>query len=375
MFDLLLLTAKSLPGAWTAVLKTTPLATAEVASAIESYHHLLKLRLLNETDESVYWRADWLIHKLGTKVHSYFWLDGYSGKDSFSRYWRSEWSSGLNPWRQGLQIPDSDVAIEGNCARVVSQKNKEKSHVVWNPGSEFALCDCNWSRKGHLCKHAIKSTKVCRDRGLAPPSLALFRYYQALANLVHCPPSDTVISDHAMAVAVSVKTQLDAVICTTNCSSSNRPVFQDPQLASKPRESKIDETNTENGVCTSQSKAASGDEVPMNQGSRARKKRKSGNANGNSEDVSTYQDSLARKKRKSGEASDNDEEASTEEDSQVYGRSKSRKDFADNEEFSIDQDSPDHEKKKAGRSFDDEGTSGTPIKQRLKQKAAKQPLD
>jgi len=150
-------------GAWTAVLKTTPLATAEVASAIESYHHLLKLRLLNETDESVYWRADWLIHKLGTKVHSYFWLDGYSGKDSFSRYWRSEWSSGLNPWRQGLQIPDSDVAIEGNCARVVSQKNKEKSHVVRNPGSEFALCDCNWSRKGNLCKHAIKSTKVCRD--------------------------------------------------------------------------------------------------------------------------------------------------------------------------------------------------------------------
>jgi len=201
--------------------------------------------------------------------------------------------------------------------------------------------------------------------GLAPPSLALFRYYQALANLVHCPPSDTVISDHAMAVAVSVKTQLDAVICTTNCSSSNRPVFQDPQLASKPRESEIEEINTENGVCTSQSKAASGDdeEVPINQGSPARKKRKSGNANGNNEDVSTYQDSPARKKRKSGEASDNDEEASTEEDSHVYERSKSGKDFADNEEVSIDQDSPDHEKKKAGRSFDDGGTSATQIKQ------------
>jgi hypothetical protein len=60
-------TAQCLPGAWTTVLKTTPLASAEVASAIESYHHVLKLRLLNEADESIYQRADWLVHMLGTK--------------------------------------------------------------------------------------------------------------------------------------------------------------------------------------------------------------------------------------------------------------------------------------------------------------------
>ncbi|RCV09907.1 hypothetical protein SETIT_2G067700v2 [Setaria italica] len=301
-----------------------------------------------------YFKALWFPRlELGTKVHSYYWLDEYSGKDSFSRYWRSEWSSGPNPWRQGLQIPDSDVVIEGNCARVVSQKDKEKSHVVWNPGSEFALCDCSWSRNGNLCKHAIKSTKVCRDRGLAPPSLALFRYYQALANLVRCPPSDTVISDHAMAVAVSVRTQLDAVICATNGSSSNGPVFRDPQSASKPRESEIEETNTENGVCASQSKATSGDEeVPIDQDSPACQKRKSGNAN----------DSPACKKRKSGEASDNDGEASTEEDSQASESSKSGKAFADDEEVSTDQDSQDREKRKSEAS-DDEGTSATQIVQ------------
>ncbi|CAL5066662.1 unnamed protein product [Urochloa decumbens] len=352
-------------GAWTTVLKSTPLATAEVASSIESYHHLLKLRLLNEADESVYCRADWLVHKLGTKVHSYYWLDEYSGKDSFSRYWRSEWNSGPNPWRQGLQIPDSDVVIEGNCAKVVGQKNKERSYVVWNPGSEFALCDCSWSRKGNLCKHAVKSTKVCRDRGLAPPSLALFRYYQALANLVHCPPSDTVISDHAMAVAVSVRTQLDAVICATNVSSSNRPVFRDPQSASKPRESEVEETNTENGVCASQSKAVSGDdeEVPIEQDGPACKKRNSGNAYGDNEDVSTYQDSPAHKKRKSGEAFNNNEEASTEEDSLTYERSKSGKGFAEDEEVSTDKDSPDCAKRKSGEASGDEGTSGTQIVQ------------
>ena len=55
---------------------------------------------------------------------------------------------------------------------------------------------------------------------LSLPSLALFHYYKALANLVHCPPSDTVISDHAMTLAVSVKTKLDAGLSAANGSSS-----------------------------------------------------------------------------------------------------------------------------------------------------------
>uniref|UniRef100_A0A0A9E773 SWIM-type domain-containing protein n=1 Tax=Arundo donax TaxID=35708 RepID=A0A0A9E773_ARUDO len=328
-------------GAWTTALKATPLATAEVASAIESYHHLLKLRLLNEADESVYRRADWLVHKLGTKVHSYYWLDEYSGKDNFSRYWRSEWRSGPNPWCQGLQIPDSDVSVEGNFARVVCQKNKEKSHVVLNPGSEFALCDCSWSRKGNLCKHSIKSTKVCRDRGLTPPSLALFRYYQALANLVHCPPSDTVVSDHAMAVAVSVRTQLDALLCATNGNSSNRPAFRDSRSASKPREPEIEEANTENGMCASQSQSASGDdeEIPVDQDSVAHKKRKSREVSGEGEDFSTDEGSLSRRKRNSGEASGEYEEVYTHQASLA------------------------HEKTKSGEASDDEETSATQVTQ------------
>ncbi|PWZ41793.1 hypothetical protein Zm00014a_008110 [Zea mays] len=195
--------------AWITVLNTTPLASAQVASAIESYHHLLKLRLLNEADESVYWRADWLVDKLGTKVHSYYWLDEFSGKNSFSRYWRSEWSSGPNPWSQGTQIPDSDVVIEGNHASVVSQTTKEKSHAVLDPCSEFALCDCGWSMEGNLCKYVLKSAK-------------------------------------------------------------------DPQPTSRPRGAGIEEADSENGVCASQSQPGAGDDedqdVPTG------KRRKSGNA-------------------------------------------------------------------------------------------------
>jgi hypothetical protein len=266
-------------------LKGTPLATAEVASAIESYHHLLKVRLLNEADESIYQRADWLVHKLGTKVHSYYWLDGFSGKDTFSRYWRSEWKNGPNQWQQGLQIPDSDIVIEDNCAKVVCQKDKERSHAIVNPGSELSLCDCSWSMKGNLCKHVMKSTKVCRHRGLAPPSLALLLYYQALANVVHCPPSDSVVCDHAVAVAVSVRTQLETLLSATNGCSPNTLAFKDPQPTSEPR--------IENGTCASRSLACSddGNEVPTNEDS--------------------GQDLYVCKKRKSGGASDEDEAATS----------------------------------------------------------------
>ena len=62
---------------------------------MEFYHSQMKLRLLNEKDPGVYQRADSLVDKLGTKVRSYFWLNEYSGKDDFARYWKDEWMSGL----------------------------------------------------------------------------------------------------------------------------------------------------------------------------------------------------------------------------------------------------------------------------------------
>ncbi|XP_072955921.1 uncharacterized protein [Typha angustifolia] len=210
-------------GAWISALKALPFASAEVSAAIESYHHLLKLRLLNENDTSLYQRADWLVDKLGTKVHSYYWLDEYAGKDNFSRYWRDEWKSGLTPWRQGLLIPDLDVALEGKCAKVVCQTNKEKLHTVLNPGSEFAMCDCSWSRMGNICKHVTKLTKVYRDRGLAAHSTSLFDYNQTLRNTLYCSPHDSVIRDHAIGLAVCVRTQLNALPDQNSVSCSSTP--------------------------------------------------------------------------------------------------------------------------------------------------------
>nr|POE55542.1 hypothetical protein CFP56_73799 [Quercus suber] len=107
--------------AWTVALKSLPLASQETCAAMEFYHSQMKLRLLNEKDPGVYQRADWLVDKLDTKLHSYFWLNEYSGKDDFARYWKDEWMSGLTSWRKALKIPDSDVVIQGGCAKVANQ--------------------------------------------------------------------------------------------------------------------------------------------------------------------------------------------------------------------------------------------------------------
>lgn len=83
------------------------------------------------------------------------WLDEYSGKDDFSRYWRDEWVSGSTSWCKALKIPDSDVVIEGRCAKVADQLNHDKAYVVWNPGSQFGICNCSWAEMGNLCEHML----------------------------------------------------------------------------------------------------------------------------------------------------------------------------------------------------------------------------
>ncbi|RYR73495.1 hypothetical protein HN51_022239 [Arachis hypogaea] len=198
-------------GAWINALKTLPLASQESCAAVEFYHNQLKIRLFNEKDNSVFQRADWLVDKLGTKVHSYFWLDEYSGKDDFARYWKNEWISGLTSWRKALKIPDTDVLLEDGCAKVTDQDNPEKAYVVHNPGSMFSVCNCSWAQVGNLCEHVLKVISIYRKRGSIPPSVGFFWYQKALKNMLHCPPYDS-IRDHAVSLAVSVQQQLNTLL-------------------------------------------------------------------------------------------------------------------------------------------------------------------
>ncbi|GAV73702.1 hypothetical protein CFOL_v3_17185 [Cephalotus follicularis] len=199
-------------GSWTTALKTFPLASQETCAAMEFYHRQLKLRLLNEKDVGVYQRTDWLVDTLGTKVHSYFWLDEYTGKDDFSRYWKDEWMSGLTSWRKALKIPDSDVVIEFRGAKVTDQLDRDKVYVVSNPGSQFGICDCSWGEMGYLCEHVIKVMDIFRKKGSTMPSISMLQYKQALLEMLHYPPHDSLIRDHAISLAVFVDKQLNGLL-------------------------------------------------------------------------------------------------------------------------------------------------------------------
>ncbi|KAL2512193.1 zinc ion binding [Abeliophyllum distichum] len=213
-------------GMWATALKTLPLASLETCAAMEFYHNQLRLRLLNEKDQSVYHRADWLVNKLGTQVHSYFWLDEYSGKDNFARYWKDEWMSGLTAWRKSLKIPDSNVVMEGKCAKIINQEDQDTTHLVWNPGSEYAFCDCSWAKMGNLCEHIFKIIKFSRDKGTITPSISMFQYNQALINMLHCTPFDSLIRDHSVSLAVWVQMQLNAQIGPESCQFKVNPMEQ-----------------------------------------------------------------------------------------------------------------------------------------------------
>ncbi|KAI7746540.1 hypothetical protein M8C21_004682 [Ambrosia artemisiifolia] len=197
-------------GSWITALKTLPLASQESSAALEFYHHQLKIRLLNENDSNVYQRADWLINKLDTKIQAYFWLDEYEGKDGFSRYWKDEWASGLTTWRKSRTIPNTDIVTEGERVKVADQDDRGLTHVVWNPGSEYAICSCDWGAKGNLCEHVCKVIQYFREKGLGPPSVSLLQYNQGLINMLKCPPANSFIRDHAVSLAVWVNEQLSA---------------------------------------------------------------------------------------------------------------------------------------------------------------------
>lgn len=179
---------------------------------MEFYHNQLKVRLLNEKNSDVYQRTDWLVDKLNTKVQAYFWLDEYSGKDDFARYRKEEWVSGLTSWRKALEISDSDVVMEDGSAKVTDQLDRDKVYVVWNPGSQFGICECNWAEMGNLCEHMLKVIGVWRKRKSATPSINLLQYQKTLMNMLHCPPHDSLIRDHAVSLAVFVQKQINALV-------------------------------------------------------------------------------------------------------------------------------------------------------------------
>ncbi|KAL3844136.1 hypothetical protein ACJIZ3_001539 [Penstemon smallii] len=185
---------------WVNRVWSLPLAGQESYAAIESYNLRLKSRVLNLPPANTCQRLDFLIHTLTTQFHSFYWFDQYISETGYFDNLRDRLSIN-NPWSQAMHIPDMDVLLDEenlSLAKVVSQVDNTRVYTVWNPGSEFGLCDCSWSVVGNICKHVIKVAIFCRNRQIARPLLSAQVYRQELLNLLQNLPEHPIVLEHAI---------------------------------------------------------------------------------------------------------------------------------------------------------------------------------
>ena len=182
-------------------MKSLPLASQEASGAIEAYHVKLKMKLFDDSHLGALQRVDWLVHKLTTELHSSYWLDRYADEsDSFQNI-KEEYIASTS-WHRALQIPDSAITLDEKdrlFAKVLSQKDGSVTRLVWNPGSEFAFCDCAWSLHGNLCKHVIKVNMICESKQDCQPSMSSRSFKEILMSLWKKPLDDSIGMDQAMA--------------------------------------------------------------------------------------------------------------------------------------------------------------------------------
>ncbi|MBA0708308.1 hypothetical protein Golax_020277 [Gossypium laxum] len=144
---------------WLLTLKSFPLASQAASGAIEAYHVKLKTKLFDDSHLGALLRVDWLVHKLTTELYSTYWLNRYADESNSFQNVKEEYIASKS-WHRALQIPDSVVTLDDKYnvfAKVASLKGSSITHIVWNPGSDFAFCDSAWSMQGNFCKHVINS--------------------------------------------------------------------------------------------------------------------------------------------------------------------------------------------------------------------------
>lgn len=199
---------------WLSTMRALPLASQEASGAIEAYHVKLKAKLFDDSHLGALQRVDWLVHKLTTELHSSYWLDRYADEsDSFQNV-KEEYIASTS-WHRALQIPNSSVTVDDKdhlFARVSSQKDNNVTRIVWNPGSEFAFCDCAWSLQGNLCKHVIKVNMICENREGYQPSMSFRAFKELLTSLWKKPMDDSVGLDLSIAWAHQMLDQIKQLV-------------------------------------------------------------------------------------------------------------------------------------------------------------------
>ncbi|KDO50310.1 hypothetical protein CISIN_1g005059mg [Citrus sinensis] len=139
---------------WLSTMRALPLASQEASGAIEAYHVKLKTKLFDDSHLGALQRVDW----------------------------------------------------------VSSQKDSSLTHLVWNPGSEFAFCDCAWSMQGNICKHVVKVNMICANNEGYQPSMSFQSLREVLMNLWTKPMDDSVELDLSVAWTHNMLDQIKQLV-------------------------------------------------------------------------------------------------------------------------------------------------------------------
>ncbi|KAG6480692.1 hypothetical protein ZIOFF_057277 [Zingiber officinale] len=196
---------------WLGTVKSLPLASQEACGAIEGYHVKLKLKVYDDSHLDALQRVDWLVHKLTTELHSGYWLDLYADESGSFKSVKEDYIYSTS-WQRAMLIPDEAVTFDDKehlFAKVQSKNHSGQVRTIWNPGSEFAHCDCSWSMQGNLCKHIIKVNMLCQHKKEYQPSMSYLSFQDVLLDLWKRPMDDSLVLDlsNAWATQLQHKTQ------------------------------------------------------------------------------------------------------------------------------------------------------------------------
>jgi hypothetical protein len=149
---------------WLTRVRNIPHAGQDTTVAIESYHGNMKVVLRQSKGKLVGKRVDWLIHQLtGDVINRYDYMQ-FKKENGFVTNKRGR-SLMLSALTQAQKIPDSNVrlpASEGKPAFVWSSKRSYLEYAVYNPCTEWTMCECVHSQKGNICKHQLKVLRMTR---------------------------------------------------------------------------------------------------------------------------------------------------------------------------------------------------------------------
>jgi hypothetical protein len=101
---------------------------------------------------------DWLLYILLINVEPYYRFKEILKKEGYLNNYRKEkqYESSMEKARR---IPDSDCCLHESISHsywVMSQTKCDKKYLVTWYRTNFITCDCPWSIRGNICKHAIK---------------------------------------------------------------------------------------------------------------------------------------------------------------------------------------------------------------------------